>query len=395
MNDKNPTLGYLSAAPRVSTRPDAELGGARSHVLGVVQAFEALGWAVKPFIVGDRVPRSWTSRGSEQSIGQGGIRTLAADLIRLGMGFFNTHVAWKELGEQVDWIYERNASLQSLGGIFQRHGIPWILETNAPLFYEAKQERGTVVLSSLARHLETKAYRNCDVLVCISEELKDIIVQETGISSKKVVVMANGVDVELFDPKKYQPKRVFDGFTIGFVGTLYAWQKIDLLLDVLYDLDEDGLSLNLVIVGDGAAKSELEIKMRELNLESQVKFVGQVSRYEVPGYIAGFDIGYSGQGKLSIGAMYLSPLKLYEYMAMAKPVIASDFEDAQNIVLDGQTGYLFHSEDKDSLKENLLRAYQDRDFLAEMGHSARREIVEHHSWTSRVSNLIQAVENIL
>jgi glycosyltransferase involved in cell wall biosynthesis len=93
--------------------------------------------------------------------------------------------------------------------------------------------------------------------------------------------------------------------------------------------------------------------------------------------------------------MYLSPLKLYEYMAMAKPVIASNFGDARDLIVDGQTGYLFRSEDKDSLKEILHKVYKNKRALVEMGHNARRKIVEQHSWTSRVSNLIQAVENIV
>nr|MDP9479668.1 hypothetical protein [Actinomycetota bacterium] len=61
-------LGYLSAAPRVSTRPDAEAGGPRSHVLGVIRAFESLGWSVNRFIVGDRMPKGVAGGGSEKAL---------------------------------------------------------------------------------------------------------------------------------------------------------------------------------------------------------------------------------------------------------------------------------------------------------------------------------------
>jgi glycosyltransferase involved in cell wall biosynthesis len=393
--DTGRVLGYLSAAPRVSTHPNAELGGARAHVLGVIQAFEALDWDVKPFIVGDRVPHSWSSMGSEGVIRGGSARTLAADFLRLGMGFANARRAWWELGMEVDWVYERAASLQSLGGIFKRHDIPWILETNAPLFYEARQERKTIILSALARHLEIKAYRECDVLVCISEALKDIIVREAAIPADKAVVMPNGVDTSFFDPARYQPTRVFKDFTVGFVGNLSHWQRIDLLLEVLQDLSKEGFCLNLVVVGDGADRGDLERETEAMGLATQVRFVGQVSRGDVPGYIAGFDIGYSGQMQLSIGAMYLSPLKLYEYMAMAKPVIASSFADARRLILEGETGYLFQPGSKESLKKKLLRAYWNKAHLMDMGHKARDEIVRNHSWTSRVSDLLRVVEKLV
>jgi len=395
MNSNGRVLGYLSAAPRVSTQIDTELSGARSHVLGVIDAFRELNWEVKEFIVGNRVPKSWHSEGSEGIMRGGGFRTFTADIMRLGMGIILPYIAWRELNIQVDWVYERNASLQSLGGIFKRHGIPWILETNAPLFFEAKEERKSIYLSSLARVLELKAYRDCDVLVCVTQTLKDFLVQEADLEADKIVVVPNGVDVNFFDPDLYRPKRVFKEFTIGFVGSLYHWQRLDLLLDVIQELKQDGVCINLTIVGDGAAKLALEQISMSMSLENQVAFIGRVPRKEVPNYIAGFDIGYSGQGRLSIGTMYLSPLKLYEYMAMAKPVIASSHEDARKLIFEKQTGYLFQTDDPYSLKENVLKALANRSQLPDLGLRAREEIVKHHSWTSRVSELIQHVNHIL
>jgi glycosyltransferase involved in cell wall biosynthesis len=315
--------------------------------------------------------------------------------MRIGLGLINTHRAWQKLGSRVAWVYERNAALQSLGHIFKRHNTPWILETNAPLFHEAKYERETLVVSSLARHLEIQAYRACDVLVCVSEALKDIIVQETSAAPEKVVVVPNGVDVEFFDPGRYRPVRLFDDLSVGFVGKLSDSQGIDLLLEALRDLRASGLKLNLVLVGDGPARNSLQETVEGQQLTDQVKFVGRVPRGDVPTYVAGFDVGYSAQIKSSIGVMYRSPLKLYEYMAMAKPVVASDFGDARRLVSKGETGYLFEPDDKDSIKEALVAAYDNHEHLGAMGRLAREEIVNNHSWTRRVSNLINSAERIL
>ena len=388
-------LGYLSGAPRVSTRPDAEATGARAHVSGVIGAFKELGWDVQTFIVGDRVPRKWTGKGTQKALSSSFSRRLAADIMRIGMSTINAQRAWSEI-DGVDWVYERFASFQMLGKSFQKHGVPWILETNNPLFYEAKKsERKSVALYQVARSLEIKAYKDCNILICITESLKEIIVKEAGISPEKVLVIPNGVDTAFCDPKKYEPKRLFKSFTIGFVGNLYAWAGLELLLEALNELRQDGVDLSLVVVGDGLLRDSLETKVQQLNLSASVAFVGRVPWTEVPQYIAGFDVAYSGQIQLQLGKMYHSPLKLYEYMAMAKPVIASAFEDAQRVIQDGETGFLFQGGNKEELKSALIKAYQSQDRLTEMGCKAREEIVANHSWKNRVSHLISEVERIL
>lgn len=388
-------LGFLAAAPRISTHPDAEMSGPRSRVLGIIKGFKTLDWQVETFIVGDRVPQKWSAKGSSEAISKGFLRTLAVDLVRLGLGIINSWKSWRELRNKVDFVYEYAATLQCLGWIFQRQGISWILQVEALLFYEAKAERKALVLDGLARWMEIQAYKQCDVIACVSETLKDILVRDYGIEANKIVLVNNGVDTDFINPEFHAPKRVFPGFTIGFVGSLYAWSGLDLLLKAITELRAADLDISLVVVGDGAMKSAWENLVQDLGISEHVAFVGRVSWQEVPQYLAGFDIGYSGQVQLQMGEMYLSPMKLYEYMAMAKPVVASAFEDAKRLVSDGQTGFLFQPGDKDDLKRALLEAFDASERLPSMGILARKEIVNHHSWTSRVESLVKGVEQIL
>lgn len=384
-------LGYLSAAPRVSTRPEAELVGPKTHILGIIQAFDALGWEVKPFIVGDQVPTSWIIKGSEKRMRRSYFRILLADLTRILMGFLNARRAYRELGEHVDWVYERLAVFQTFGWIFKKNGKLWILETNAPLFIEAKNDRQSIILTPLARYLELKAYKDCDVLVCVSETLRDIIVEKTGISPRKVVVIPNGVDSNMFNPADHEPIRIFDGFTIGFVGNFASWQGIDILLEVVHSLHHDGYEIFLVLVGDGHKRKELEEKTKELGLSEYVAFVGFVSQDKVPQYIAGFDVGYSGQTVRTENRMYCSPIKVYEYMAMGKPAIASEYEDTRRVITD-DAGFLFTIGDRKELKQKIIKAYQSKSDLEQMGYRARQVIVSNHSWKARISKLIDAID---
>ncbi|MGD1871904.1 MAG: glycosyltransferase family 4 protein [Mastigocoleus sp.] len=394
-NNLHQRLGFLSAAPRISTDPNAEMSGPRSRVLGLILGFNKLGWEVDRFIVGDRVPKRLSAKGSGEAVSKSFLRTLAVDVVRLGLGLINSWRSYRELKNKVDYVYEYAATLQSLGWIFKRQGIPWILQVEALLFYEAKTERKALVLDKLARWMEIRSYNKCDVLACISYTLKDILVNEYQVSPEKIVLVPNGVDVDSMNPQIHIPKRIFSGFTLCFVGSLYSWAGLDLLLESISDLRSQSIDIFLVVIGDGEMKSAWEELTQKLEITESVTFLGRLSWEEVPQYIAGCDIGFSGQIQLQMGKMYLSPMKLYEYMSMGKPVIASAFEDAQRLVDEGKTGFLFQPSDKNDLKRVLEKAFNSQEKLPEMGQLARQEIEANHSWEARVNALIEGSNQVL
>src|SRR5690606_4716178 len=134
----------------------------------------------------------------------------------------------------------------------------------------------------------------------------------------------------------------------------------------------------------------LEEMVESLGLRDCVTFVGHVPRHEVANYTLGFDVGYSGQVPRQMGTMWCSPLKLYEYLALGKPVIASAFADARTVIRDGVTGYLFEPQDLEGLKKAIVRAFRDRSrFDAD---AVRASVVEHHSWRSRVQRMIAELD---
>ena len=386
-------LGYLSAAPRVSTRADAETVGPRSHILGVINAFEHLGWKVSRFIVGDDIPRSISSRSTEKRLMANPLQTLMADIVRIIMGYINARRAWKKLGPHVSLVYERFSTLQSFGWLFKRHGIPWVLETNGLFFKEAKVDRKSLVLSGIARRIELRAYRECDLLVCVSEPLRASALAETRMPPEKVMVIPNGVDTDLFNPQKYTPTRVFPGFTLVFVGTMLYWQGLDLLLGAVAELRSEGCDIAIVAIGDGPMRSSWEELAAKLGLAERVRFMGRMTQVELLPLVAGSDFGYSGHIKQH-GDVYHSPLKLYEYMAMGKPIVASAVKDSCELIRDGENGFLYPSGSKEELKAALLRAYQARDRLAQQQASIRQEIIDKHSWASRVEDLLQRAKEL-
>lgn len=390
-------LAYLSGAPRVSTRPEAGASGPRSHVLGVIHAFKRLGWNVQTFIVGDRVPVSWV-RG-EQSVAtlrRSWVHRAMADVIRLGMGWMNGYRAWREIGE-VDLVYERYGAFQALGWWFKRQGIPWILETNGLISYEAAEDPisvgVTVAFRELLQSHERWAYQQCDLLVCVSQSLADLISQQMNLDPKKMIVIPNAVDTYHFDLSRTNPKRLFPGTTIGFVGGLYGVQRLDLLLEAIAELRKEGITYSLSVVGDGAMREKWEQIAKELEISNQVKFTGYIPWNEVPSYIAGFDIGYAGAGPRSNGFAYHSHLKLYEYAAMGKPFIAARYTDAESLIAHGVKGYLFEAGNLEDLKGALRKAFLERDCWSATTSRNRAVIVKQHSWETRISSLMRNLES--
>lgn len=388
-------LAYLSGAARVSTHPEAEASGPRSHVLGILGGFRQLGWETDAFILGDLLPAQFSRQGSERFISGGGGRTYLADVFRLGLRPALPALALRRLGDQVDWAYERFSAMQNLGEAFQRHGVPWILETNALLFAESSSDRRTIAMVSVAKATEIQAYRRCDALVCTSQVLADLVIREARVDPHKIAVVPSGVDTEPFSSSHRTPRRMFDASTLGFVGALNPWQALHLPIEAIAELRREGIDYNLVVVGDGPMRHAWEELSGELGQSAHVRFVGRVPWSEVPGFVLGFDLGFSGQTAPAIGEMYFSPLKLYEYMAAGHPVVVSNYPEAMEVVEEGITGYRFAPGDKEDLKRALRVAYAQRDDWRAMGLRARAETVKNHTWAHRVEAMISLLEPIL
>jgi glycosyltransferase involved in cell wall biosynthesis len=319
-----------------------------------------------------------------------GARRLAADTTRLGLRYLFRHEARRKLGE-VDIVYERQATFQDLGRPFQRRGSWWVLESNGPFWYEAGAERKSLALVETAKRLELAAYRDADLVIVVSEALKDIVVREAGRPSEDVYVLPNATDGDRFAPDRSRPRRVASGTTVGWVGYMSHWAGVDILIDAAARLRDQDQTVFLALVGDGPERSNLERRSASLGLNEQVTFLGNVPWDEVPDLMAGFDIAYSGQRAMSIGSMYHSPQKLYEYQAMALPIIASDFPDARKLVTAADSGWLFPPEDVGALAD-VIQLAADAGDLAEKGRRARADIVANHTWEVRVRELLSTLE---
>jgi glycosyltransferase involved in cell wall biosynthesis len=380
----------VCGAARVTTNESSETIGPRAHVVGFLNGAEAAGVKVTRYLVGDEAPQLVSAPGSERIMRAGPVARVGVDATRIALRFAARRRALRKIGD-VDIIYERQAVFHDIGRIFQRRGAKWIVESNGPFWYETAKERNTLALTRLAKRIELAVYRDADLVVAVSEALKDILVREAGRDPDDIFVLPNATDAVRFDPSLVVANRLGTGRIFGFVGYVTPWAGLDDLLWAISAVRAQGEDVSAVIVGEGPQLPELRQYARSLGISQNVIFAGHVRWSDVPQLLAGFDVGFSGQRVMDIGAMYHSPQKLYEYQAMALPVVASAHPDAIKLLAENDSGWLFPSGDRAALLEVMVKAARAGD-LAARGSRARAGVLEHHTWETRAHQLIAEIE---
>lgn len=386
----SPTAGvspilYLSGAPRLSTKPTTESLGPRSHILGVIGAMRDGGASVEEFIVGDQVPDSFHASGSEARMTASFPRLVGADIARLLYRLRSRRRLRQKLRGRADapvLAYERYALLQELGSAARRRGTIWVLEVNALLAIESTSDRRATTSRRVAMHFERRALRGADLIVAVTEQLKTAIHGAHGIPLDRIIVVENGVDTSKHGSASAEPQPVP---TLGFLGTLYSWQRVSDLLRAVQRSDDQW---RLRVAGEGPELSALKRLSSELRIDDRVTFLGRVHPDDVPDFLTSVDICYAGHGSSS--GVYFSPLKLWEYLAAGRPVLASSHDTTDRLNAEGYAVELFDESDG-SLDAALHAAAQRLPALLSTASEDQGRVRDSHSWRARIEPLLEVV----
>ena len=298
---------------------------------------------------------------------------------------------------QPDFIYERY-SLWGMTGMWlaKKLRIPVVLEVNAPLVYEQQKYRASMTFPLLARRVERHIWKKADMVIAVSELLRGRL-QRCGVESRRIQVLPNAVDPLLFQPDskggELRRQLNLDGhFTVGFVGTFRPWHGVDFLLTAFEDLHRSDPKTHLLLVGDGPLRSRLEEQARNAGLEKAVTFAGKIAHHDVPKYIAAMDVAVAPYPALD--EFYYSPIKLFEYMASGRAVVASRVGQIAEFLADGETGLLFEPGDSADLLRCLAKVRTDPTLGCELGGKAGKACRE-YTWTRNVTKVIELVEPLL
>jgi glycosyltransferase involved in cell wall biosynthesis len=162
-----------------------------------------------------------------------------------------------------------------------------------------------------------------------------------------------------------------------------------MLLAAFGDLHQADPSTHLLLVGDGPLRPRFEEEVRNAGLQEAVTFVGGVAHREVPYHVAAMDVAVAPYPALE--EHYYSPLKLFEYMAAGRAVVASQVGQVAEIVVDGVTGLLFQPGDRAGFVDCIWRLKKDAVLRDELGRRARVACLE-HTWSGNAARVMGWVE---
>ena len=202
--------------------------------------------------------------------------------------------------------------------------------------------------------------------------------------------MPNGVDADLFTPVGEAYRNGFEGkCVVGFVGSLKAWHGLDLLAEAFRRLAADP-RYHLLVVGQGPQAKLIE-SLRE-ELPGRVTQVGAVPHAEVPKYLRAMDIAVAPYPPLE--KFYFSPLKVLEYMATARAVVATRIGQLKELVRSGETGVLVEPGDPEALAQAIRSLAVDESLRRGLGHAAAEETWRAHRWTARAATILDRIEEL-
>jgi glycosyltransferase involved in cell wall biosynthesis len=286
-------------------------------------------------------------------------------------------------------VYERSSLWSHAAMEYARDvNVPGLLEVNAPLIEEQARHRG-LADEGAARQTADRVFGAAAALVAVSDEVAAYL--EGHASARgRVHVVPNGAARDRF-PAGLAPAlpRERGSFVVGFLGSLKPWHGLGVLLDAFVLLHARDASYRLLIVGDGPLRERLsaDVAARGNGLAWAVRLTGAVSPSRVPGLLASMDVATAPYPDPA--EFYFSPLKIYEYMAAARPIVASRLGQLSRLIRDEVNGLLCRPGDAPALAEAIERLRRDPALRERLGQTARGDALANHSWNTVVRRLFR------
>jgi PEP-CTERM/exosortase A-associated glycosyltransferase len=279
-------------------------------------------------------------------------------------------------------------------------GVPVAYEMRSS-WEDAAADRGTYGANSwkyrLGKWLETWACKKADAVIVICEGLKKELI-ERGIPDVKITVVPNGVDIDLFTGSNFQMNGHSTSANanrkiIGFMGSFFRWEGLDLLVDAMARLAGMRSDVALLLVGGGEMVDELKDKVRNLKLESYVIMPGQVTQDKIPALYSQVDIMAFPRHSTRLTEL-VTPLKPLEAMAMGKAVVASDVGGHKELIRHRDTGLLFRAGDVDALVAQLQEVLDNADLRHSLEKRGVSWVQNERSWSKTTQPYAQLYKRV-
>ncbi len=296
---------------------------------------------------------------------------------------------------QPDLLHAHSPVLDAIPAlrVGRRLRIPVVYEVRA-FWEDAAVDHGSTTEGSLryrlTRRLESHALRQADHVFTICEGLRRDIVAR-GIAADKVTVIPNAVDIESFTPggrpdPALQARLGLGGATVvGFIGSFYAYEGLDLLLDALPALLQRRPEVRVLLTGGGPQDEALRAQAQRLGLADKVVFTGRVPHAEVQRYYDLVDVLAYPRHSMRLTEL-VTPLKPLEAMAQGRLLVASDVGGHQELIRHGETGWLFRAGSAEALADAIDALLARRGDWPRLRAAGRAFVERERNWARSVAN---------
>lgn len=366
------------------------------HIEELVAALKRRGHDV--VMVGPRAGRD-SGFGSDGGVIVGLIKRLIPGALYEIMEIAYTVVAYRRLrraylDHKPDVLYERY-NLHLLAGLWlkARHGVPFLLEVNAPLAHE-RSRFGGLALKGLAAWAERRVWSAADFVLPVTDVLAGFI-RAAGVPDARIRIIPNGINRDRFpasaDGEEARRELGLEGkLILGFTGFMRTWHGLPRVIDLIAGMKDDDRP-HFLVVGDGPARAELEAHARDQGVAHCLSVLGIVERDRVGRYVAAFDIALQPQV-----VPYASPLKLFEYMALGRTIVAPDQDNIREVLRDGENAVLFDAEAPDGFRDAVLSLCRDGDLRRRLGRAAAQTVEDRDfTWDGNAGRVEQLAQGLI
>lgn len=279
----------------------------------------------------------------------------------------------------------------------KRFGYKTLFEVNGLPSVELKYHYPGLDSGLLAKikEQEIATLHLSDAIICPSNVTRDYIAS-LGLSRKLITVIPNGVSPSDFSASPL-PAREGRILTLLYIGTLADWQGLEVVIKALPKiLETQPVQLRIVGRGRSRQRKVLSKHIRKLGVEGSVFVQSAVPHHEVPALIAESDICIAPLGlndrNVTQGAC---PIKVLEYMASSRPLIASNMPIVRELVREDVDGLLFSPNDPDDLARKVLMLLSDWELSKRLADSATTRALTKFTWHESQKKLVKVYEKLL
>jgi glycosyltransferase involved in cell wall biosynthesis len=232
--------------------------------------------------------------------------------------------------------------------------------------------------------------RDADLTVAVSNHAA-AMATEAGAEGDTVVVVPNGVDLDEIARAVAAevPKGGPGPPRIGWIGSFGPWHGAEVLVRALAVL---AAKAELVMVGDGVERRRCQQLADQLGVGSRIEWTGVLPHEEALRRLSACDILASPHIPLSDRPFFGSPTKLFEYMGLGKPIVASRLEQLGEVLEDGRTAVLVDPGDPRQFAEGVMRVLQLPDRGEALGRAARAQAAAEHTWEHRAQAVLRRLD---